>query len=139
MAIVLATFSRIFTFTLLTAIWPVESIRARNITSRAGEAGHTLALSINVITFATIFTHAFQSTIWTVSSCRTRMLTRQAYITGSTNVLTSHMITCFIAVNDYGTLFFATQTISSLRTGLRTVVTGPATIAYAFARLRITR
>lgn len=139
MTIILAASGIVLTFTNLTTIRSIVTVRTRYITAGSRPTGCTLTLARYVITFGTIFAHTLQSAMWPVRIRRTRMFAHRANVTGTTHIFAGHMITCLIAVDNCRTFFLASYTIIALVARFIAIVTRPATGAYTFARLRITR
>lgn len=127
LAIILPTFGIILAAALLATVRSVESVGTHSLAVGTGPSRRTLTHSRLVRTFATIFAGTLQTTLRPVSIRRTRMLTRSSNVTRSAAVLSGYVITSGITVHRPRTTLLAAMPKESIRTGLVTICSGPAT------------
>lgn len=140
LSIVLPTASVVLTVTFLTTVGTVESIRTNLLTIGSSPPGWTLAQPSFMGTFPTILTGAVQPTFDSVRTERTRVLTGGPDVTRPAGVLPGDVVAGRISRSlRVRAPFHATVTEESLRTGIVTGRSGPASGADTIASDRIAR
>lgn len=127
LTIILPAFGVVLAATLLATVRSVESVRAHRLTVGPGPSRRALAHSRFMRTFATVLAGTLQTALRPVRIRGTGMFTRRSNVTRPAGVLSGYVIAGGVAVHGPGTAFLATVTEESIRTGLVTVRTGPAT------------
>lgn len=139
-SIVLAAPRLIFALAILATARTIRTISTGNIAIGAHPTGRTLTLTADMIAFSTIFTCTILAAMQSIFTIRTRMLARKTYVARTAHVITAYMVASLcISIDNIGTLLLAAQTVAALRAWFRAIVTRPAFVTDALARLRIAR